>query len=152
MAGTQTTERRGSNRINLEPGYTAVYLKVDGEAEILAGHVYDVSATGIRFELDQPLAVGHKVALVAVVPRLDTRETQWVGATGSVARVLNGRSELPRLATDPSATESAIDHDPGPVRIAVSFDKAVDWPEVMVTRENAAQADRVAIPRPRRAA
>ena len=54
-----TSERRVNERFTLRPDVSRVVVHSDGE--LLEGHVYDLSGTGIRLELDNPLEMGKQV-------------------------------------------------------------------------------------------
>jgi len=101
-------DRRRGARMRLRPMYTSVRLGVvtakqgagaaggPGRAE---GHAYDISATGVRIELDEPLAVGDEVDLRIDLP----------GATGDIG----AKAKVVWVA-------QASD-DPGPRRMALRF-------------------------------
>jgi hypothetical protein len=65
----------------------------------LEGHGYDISTTGMRFELDDELAAGTEVSIALYPPA----ETNPIHMNGVVVRVF------------------AHDDDPGPRRMAVQF-------------------------------
>ncbi len=54
-----TKERRVNERFTLRPDVSRVVVHNDGAP--MEGHVYDLSGTGIRLELDDALAVGKQV-------------------------------------------------------------------------------------------
>ena len=54
-----TNERRVTERFALRPDVSRVVVHSDGAPK--EGHVYNLSATGIRLELDEALAVGKQV-------------------------------------------------------------------------------------------
>ena len=54
-----TNERRVTARFALRPDVSRVVVHNDGA--LMEGHVYNLSATGIRLELDEALAVGKQV-------------------------------------------------------------------------------------------
>jgi hypothetical protein len=54
-----TNERRVTARFALRPDVSRVVVHNDGAP--MEGHVYNLSATGIRLELDEALAVGKQV-------------------------------------------------------------------------------------------
>ena len=59
------SNKRACERLRLRPMYTSVIVEPNqshtcDEASLL-GHAYDVSASGIRIELDEPLDVGQTV-------------------------------------------------------------------------------------------
>lgn len=59
------TNRREHERLRLRPMYTSVIVEPQPgdpcDEPSLLGHAYDVSASGIRIELDEPLNVGQTV-------------------------------------------------------------------------------------------
>ena len=58
--------RRAYQRVRMAPMYTAVTASRGAAA--LHGHVYDISAGGVRIELDEPLPPGEQVALALDLP------------------------------------------------------------------------------------
>lgn len=63
------TERRQFPRFVLEPMYTPVAARLlDSEVFSIEGHAYDVSEGGIRFELDQAIPPGTKIAMQITLP------------------------------------------------------------------------------------
>ena len=67
---TETNERRLHQRFKLTPMYTAVTVQsVDClSIERLEGHAYDISESGVRLELDEPLEKGQHVAMYLELP------------------------------------------------------------------------------------
>ena len=92
---------RTSARIRLEPMYTAVTVRCREGMRLRAldGHAYDLSAAGVRIELDEPLPVDERVEVAIQLPG----EAEAV--TGS-ARVIWINDE---------------NDDPGPRRMALAF-------------------------------
>jgi len=102
---TPGTEQRRHPRVPLPAGYAPVrvHLTTPESADpiIREGHAYDVSRSGVRFELDQPLHRDQPVILELQLPGPDG---PTVRAGGRVVR----------------------HHDPdevGPIRMAVQFDR-----------------------------
>ncbi|MHC4127598.1 MAG: PilZ domain-containing protein [Planctomycetota bacterium] len=92
--------RRDSRRYRLPAMYTAVTARRGQAASSqLHGHVYDISATGVRIELDEALQPGECVVLDMDLPGARTS----VNASASVVWV-----------NDPH-------DDPGPRRMALQF-------------------------------
>lgn len=89
-------------RVKLPPMYTVVRARPRGASRFCwTGYIYDISASGMRFELDRGLEEGCQIEIRAVLPG----ETQTsFRATGHVVR----RHEDP--------------YDPGPVRMGLEFD------------------------------
>ena len=93
--------RREFPRLALAAMYSAVEITIDTEdgPQVLDGHAYDVSAGGVRIELDEPVAAGTPVHV-----RLDLP-----GVNNSI-RV---RGDIVRLNDDPE--------DPLALRMGVAF-------------------------------
>ena len=93
--------RRRHERFTVPPMYSSVTAELPDGAEAVAvhGHVYDVSETGVRIELDEPLEAGQIIALRISLPCSDAQ----VRASGHVVWI-NSR-----------------DDDPGPRRMALRF-------------------------------
>ena len=86
---TQSPNRRGENRrdsrLKLPPMYTLIRVRVKGSKRCCwAGHIYDISASGMRFELDSPLEPGTTIEARAVLPG---KHPTTVGVTGHVVRL-----------------------------------------------------------------
>ena len=98
--------RREHERLRLQPMYTSVIVEprnsnVCDESSML-GHAYDVSASGIRIELDEPLEVGQNVKV-------------HVDLTG-------GGFESEEVLADAKVVwVNDADDDPGPRRMALRF-------------------------------
>lgn len=65
-----TYQLRAHDRYALDPAYTMVTVQrfEDGRLATVEGHAYDLSPGGIRFELDEPLEVGERVAFCLQLP------------------------------------------------------------------------------------
>ncbi len=110
------SNRRGADRFGLQAPYTHVVVRaappegatstnprfsaMASPAHNLEGHAYDVSITGIRFELDEALDEGTVVEMDVTLPGCRTVHT-----TGRVVRVFDHQD------------------DPGPRRMAAHFDQ-----------------------------
>lgn len=94
------SDKRQFPRRSLPVGYAEVRVRRSGKQRFsLTGHAYDISAGGVRFELDHGLDDGEEVDIRVVLPG---REPHEVRAHGSVVRF----------------------HDPGeagPVRMGMTF-------------------------------
>ncbi len=101
MTASPEIDRRRHVRFKVPPMYTSVTARhTDGdEIREFLGHAYDVSASGVRIELDEPLALGASVALCIELPCSD----EHVYACADVVWI-----------ADP-------EDDPGPRRIALRF-------------------------------
>ncbi len=101
MTARPEIDRRRHVRFKVPPMYTSVTARhTDGdEIREFLGHAYDVSASGVRIELDEPLALGASVSLFIELPCSDAE----VYACADVVWI-----------ADP-------EDDPGPRRIALRF-------------------------------
>lgn len=100
------SDQRRHARVKLPAAYTQVIVTRragprGSRAAICAGHAYDLSLGGIRFELDQPLTPGEAVDLHL---RLPGAFDQPIHVTGTCVR-----------HHDPDET--------GPARVGVAFDR-----------------------------
>ncbi|MBL9149492.1 MAG: PilZ domain-containing protein [Phycisphaerae bacterium] len=98
-------ERRRHTRFKVMPMYSFVTVRRGGSADDAAasmpsGHVYDISEGGVRFELDEPLPEGERVAVEISLPGCD----KTIAVSGKVVRV------------------NDVDDDPGPRRMALMFE------------------------------
>ncbi|MBL0927859.1 MAG: PilZ domain-containing protein [Phycisphaerales bacterium] len=63
------SERRKHPRFVMPSMYTSVAVRpLDSERFLWTGHAYDLSEGGMRFELDQPIAPGTRVAIRIQLP------------------------------------------------------------------------------------
>jgi len=95
-------DRRRGARMRLPAMYTSVQVGAfdrGAGATVGDGHAYDISATGVRIELDEPLSIGEEVDLRMELP----------GATGGIAT--KAKVVWVGEASD----------DPGPRRMALRF-------------------------------
>ena len=67
---TQILDLRKHERFRLEPMYTSVSVQCSdrGSHRTLEGHAYDVSESGVRIELDEPIEPGARVAVCLRLP------------------------------------------------------------------------------------
>jgi len=97
--------RRRFERFCLPVAYTAIIvqrLEATGDAvTVLAGHAYDISEAGVRFELDEPLMEGEEVSASIMLPC----ESESVLVRAKVVWL-----------------NDALD-DPGPRRMALHFEE-----------------------------
>ena len=101
----RAAESREHLRYKLPPGYTLVRVKEDGASRYTRqGHAYDISASGMRFELDRPMKPGTRVQLRATLPGMQHITFE---AMGHIVRIHDDADER------------------GPVRMAVHFDEFV---------------------------
>jgi len=66
----QSINRRQFERFRVNPGYTAVSVRVEPDEQGFTrdGHVYDLSEGGVQFELDFPIEAGSTVSMKIEVP------------------------------------------------------------------------------------
>lgn len=66
---TAQHEQREYPRLKLPVGYAAIRARRDGRRTFaLSGHAYDLSWGGLRFELDEPIAVGEPLEVELDLP------------------------------------------------------------------------------------
>ncbi|QDU72111.1 PilZ domain protein [Mucisphaera calidilacus] len=83
--------------------YTLLRARQSGKKRYdWTGHIYDISISGMRFELDSPLPHGQRIEIRGMLP--GEHHTTFC-ATGHVVRL-----------------HGAEDNDPGPARMAMSFE------------------------------
>lgn len=69
MSIPNTRENRRAPRLKLPAAYTLVRVRMTGrERYTLTGHIYDISRTGLRIELDDGLPHGAQVEFRAMLP------------------------------------------------------------------------------------
>ncbi len=109
MVTAEAPNRRASDRFRLHPAYTRVAVTpaarpVSGATELgvgapMEGHAYNISLTGLRFELDEALPPGLEVLLELFI----AGDPQTIRLRGTVVRIFDAED------------------DPGPRRMAVHF-------------------------------
>lgn len=100
------SEARSTTRIKLPPMYTLVRVKPQGDSRYRwTGYIYDISAGGMRFELDAPIDPGIRLEIKAMLPGV-THTT--IRAAGTVVRIHDD------------------DHTPGPMRMGMTFDAFIE--------------------------
>lgn len=103
--------RRCEPRYRVSPMYTPVTLcMIDGESTSAEGHAYDLSASGMQFELDRAIEPGTPVALQVTLP---TGGAMWDDLESSRSLMVIG------------SVVWADDSEPGPARMAVAFERFV---------------------------
>ncbi|MEQ9453232.1 MAG: PilZ domain-containing protein [Phycisphaeraceae bacterium] len=103
MSEPNQQETRREPRFSIPPMYTLLRARERGHKRYRwTGHIYDISLSGMRFELDSPLPNGQKVEIRGMLP--GEHHTTF-RATGHVVR-----------------QHGAEDNDPGPSRMALSFE------------------------------
>ena len=94
-------DARGCRRIALSAMYTFVRLRPPGTRRYpWSGHIYDISESGMRFEVDQVIDPGTEVEISAMLP-------------GRVHRTLHAHGRVVRVHDD--------ENEPGPIRMALAF-------------------------------
>ncbi|MHC4995965.1 MAG: PilZ domain-containing protein [Planctomycetota bacterium] len=102
---SQFVEKRGAPRYDLPAPYTAVRVKREGRQRYSqTGHAYDISASGLRMELDVSLEAGETIEVTVELPGYLRRKVVAIG------RVI-------RLADDEIY---------GPVRMGVAFQQILE--------------------------
>ncbi len=101
MTGAPQTNRREHVRFTVPPMYSSVTARGgdDPSTPPLHGHAYDLSESGVRIELDEPLAAGQSVSLHLGLPFSDTP--------------IHARADVVWI--------NDADDDPGPRRMALRF-------------------------------
>ena len=101
MTAAPQTNRREHDRFTVPPMYSSVTARGadDPAAPALQGHAYDLSESGVRIELDEPLASGQSVSLHLGLPFSDAR--------------IHARADVVWI--------NGADDDPGPRRMALRF-------------------------------
>jgi len=98
----RVAEARQAPRLSLPAAYTLVRVKPQGTDKYRwTGHIYDISLSGMRFELDAPLPPGSEVEVRAMLPGVNHTTFR---ATGRVVRI-----------------HDQADGDGGPSRMAMMF-------------------------------
>lgn len=92
--------QRAAQRHALPMGYCRVLVRRGDLGPVMPGHAYDLSLSGVRFELDGPLAEGTRVDVTLELPGA---RAATVTASGKIVRMHD------------------IDDIP-PIRMAVQFD------------------------------
>lgn len=102
--------RRKHPRFTLEPMYTPIAVRrLDREHFDLDGHAYDISEGGVRFELDEVVPPGTRIAMQITLPNLDAHE---IGPGRSIYVFAN-------------VVWLEDEDEPGPVRMAAVFSEFV---------------------------
>ena len=102
----ETAANRSHPRLKLPPMYTLVRAKLAGAAQYRwTGHIYDISASGMRFELDEALEMGETLEVRGMLPGVHHTTFR---AIGRVVRLHDDEDE---------------DDAPGPVRMGMHFER-----------------------------
>ena len=105
MSENPVPNRRRHERMKLQPMYTSVAVQRIEQKDRcfnimrMKGHAYDLSQSGARIEVDEPLEVGEQVAMVVTLPE----EPKGIFMAAEVVRVHDEED------------------DPGPRRAGVRF-------------------------------
>jgi len=99
MAGKNSFNRRNAERFAVAPMYTEIRARRrDGDE--MTGHIYDVSSSGVRLELDEAVAPGEAMTVAMDLPGV-------VGPVGAAGVIVWINDEL---------------DDPGPRRMAMRIE------------------------------
>ncbi len=102
-------DSRRNNRVKLPAMYTLVRVKPVGSDRFRwTGYIYDISSSGMRFELDAPIDPGIKLEVKAMLPGI---EHTTIRAQGTVVRIHDD------------------DQLPGPTRMGMTFDRFIEEDE-----------------------
>lgn len=105
-AAPSFSERRKFERYDLPSMYTEIKVReLDESTFETAGHAYDISLGGIRFEIDTPIEPGTRIAVQLQLPGTALLDRKAIFAFATVVRVYEDDLEAR-----------------GPVRIACVFD------------------------------
>lgn len=103
MPSPHVAEARLAPRLKLPAMYTLLRIKPRGEDRYRwTGHIYDISASGMRFEMDTDLPAGSEIEVRAMLPGATPT---CVTAAGHIVRMHEDDPALP------------------PVRMAMTFDR-----------------------------
>ncbi|MSQ90380.1 MAG: PilZ domain-containing protein [Phycisphaerales bacterium] len=110
MSEREQDNRRAADRFAPQIGYTRVVIATelqDAPPTAFEGHAYDISLSGLRFELDEPLETGDKVVIELHLPGL----LRSIRTTAHVVRILDedGEAGPRRMAATFHAFESPVD-------------------------------------------
>jgi len=95
--------RRRHERFHVVPGFTPVRVRAGGES--LDGHTYDISESGVQFELDHGVPPGTPVMIEIELP------APLSGSRDLIDRVIGVEADI--VWTDET--------EPGPARMAAQF-------------------------------
>ena len=100
---TPANNARQHPRLTLPPMYTVFRARPQGKKRFCwTGHIYDVSAAGMRFEIDAPVKPGTAIEFRATLP-------------GPNPTTINAQGHIVRYHDDPA--------EPGPIRMALTIDE-----------------------------
>ena len=101
MSDQPLADARNQPRTRLPAMYTLLRVRQPGSSRYQwTGHIYDISESGMRFELDKPIEPGTQVEVRAMLP--GARHTT-VDAAGRIVRL-------------------HAEDEPGPARMCLKFD------------------------------
>ena len=103
------SDRRSDTRFPLKPMYSGIEVKLTGADDTpYEGHAYDISRSGVNFELDQAIEPGTQVYLKLTLP-------EWL------LGLVDGESDLTSVQIRGTVVWQDDDGVPGPVRMAATF-------------------------------
>lgn len=104
------SERRVDTRYPLDPAYTEIGVKLHPNVvHEMKGHAYDISRSGICFELDSPLEIGTPIMMRVALP-------EWLSGL-----IPTGEEDLGGITVRGKIVWNDDDGVPGPVRMAATF-------------------------------
>ncbi len=110
-------DRRSSTRYTLPAAYTPISVRLLDSARFTCdGHAYNISSSGLRFELDDPIAPGTRIAMRIALPgpEVSVGEGAEAGPDIGPGRAVFVFATIVWLLDDPD--------EPGPVRMGARFD------------------------------
>ncbi|QKK09131.1 MAG: PilZ domain-containing protein [Planctomycetota bacterium] len=103
------SDRRADTRFPLKPMYSGIEVKLTGEDQpVFEGHAYDISRSGVNFELDQAIQPGTPICLKLTLP-------EWL------LGLVDGDTDLTSVQIRGTVVWQDDDGVPGPVRMAATF-------------------------------
>jgi len=92
VAPQQKTEARRQPRLKIAAMYSLVRVRPTGaDRYCWTGHIYDVSLSGMRFELDEPLEPGTEIEVRGILPG---QEHITFRASGQIVRFHDDEPEM----------------------------------------------------------
>lgn len=109
-------DRRIHARFRVNPGYTPVQVRTGpDQGEAFEGHIYDISESGVCFELDHPVAPGTRVSMRIELPGFQAGPGRASGlsvhATGNVVWCDLEEPGASRMAVAITRYDRAGDHE-----------------------------------------
>lgn len=111
IPGLPESEARRQPRLKIPAMYSLVRVRPAGaDRYCWSGHIYDVSLSGMRFEIDEPLNPGTSIEVRGILPGQDQLSFR---ATGHIVRFHDDEPEAgpTRMGMTFDQFHSDIDHD-----------------------------------------